>query len=45
MHVKMGGLKEMNLEVPLRCTGVAQVLIKRTGSDYKVLLLKRVHLF
>ena len=31
----------MNLEVPLRCTGVAAVLIKRTDSDYKVLLLKR----
>jgi dihydroneopterin triphosphate diphosphatase len=31
----------MDLEVPLRCTGVAAVLIKRTGSDYKVLLLKR----
>lgn len=31
----------MNLEVPLRCTGVAVVIIKKTGSDYKVLLLKR----
>ncbi len=31
----------MNLEVPLRCTGVAVVLIKRTDSDYNVLLLKR----
>ncbi|MDP4550097.1 NUDIX domain-containing protein [Alkalihalobacillus macyae] len=31
----------MNLEVPLRCTGVAAVLIKRTDSDYEVLLLKR----
>ncbi|WP_255574499.1 NUDIX domain-containing protein [Halobacillus sp. Nhm2S1] len=31
----------MDLEVPLRCTGVAAVLIKRTDSDYKVLLLKR----
>ncbi|MGR9050553.1 NUDIX hydrolase [Halobacillus faecis] len=31
----------MNLEVPLRCTGVAAVLIKRTDSGYKVLLLKR----
>lgn len=31
----------MKFQVPLRCTGVATVLIKRTESDDKVLLLKR----
>ncbi|WP_317967322.1 NUDIX domain-containing protein [Paenibacillus sp. CCS19] len=31
----------MLYEVPLRCSGVAVVLLKRTQYDYKVLLLKR----
>ncbi|MGM7681181.1 NUDIX hydrolase [Cytobacillus sp. Hm23] len=31
----------VNVEVPLRCTGVAAVLLKKVGADYKVLLLKR----
>ena len=30
-----------SVEVPLKCTGVAAVLLKREGSEYKVLLLKR----
>jgi len=28
-------------EVPIRCTGVATVLLKKIENEYKVLLLKR----
>ncbi|MFJ6208363.1 NUDIX domain-containing protein [Lysinibacillus sp. NPDC092081] len=28
-------------EIPIRCTGVATVLLKRIENEYKVLLLKR----
>ncbi|MBA2176306.1 NUDIX domain-containing protein [Halobacillus locisalis] len=30
-----------SVEVPFKCTGVAAVLLKREGADYKFLLLRR----
>lgn len=30
-----------NFQVPIRCIGIAAVLLKKVGGEYKVLLLKR----
>lgn len=34
-------MNKTNVEVPIRCTGVAVVLLKNTSSGHHVLLLKR----
>ncbi|MFD1903187.1 hypothetical protein ACFSQ7_02115 [Paenibacillus rhizoplanae] len=34
-------MNKTNVEVPIRCTGVAAVLLKNTPSGHHVLLLKR----
>ncbi|PWW06532.1 dATP pyrophosphohydrolase [Paenibacillus cellulosilyticus] len=34
-------MSRIHHEVPIRCTGIAAVLLRRTDNDHKVLLLKR----
>ena len=34
-------MSEEYFEVPIRCTGIATVLLKKIENEYKVLLLKR----